>query len=276
MATAAEDLNAKLRLEAILRPELEAYNRTIVRDFTRQYGRTGTPPEFSGRNTELAEILWRHYERTGGVFGARMRDELPDDVAISDTEAAAVTAALAAFYARTAPEHAAEINATTQDDARGAITFAHEERIAAAADGRDVSAFEGAAIAGAMLHRKLNGRLITTVVTETQTIAEAAKATEAEVLSGLPPSVAGGTPRQADIEKEWVSVGDSRVREAHLSADGQTRKINTPFDVGGEQLRWPGDNGLGASLGNIINCRCSAGYDEQGIIETRRAQERPA
>lgn len=276
MATPAQDLNDKLRLEAELRPELQAYNRSIVREFTRKVGLSDNIPDFFERNDDLAEILTRHYELTGRVFSDRLRRGLPDDVAITDGEAAEIAAALATFYPREALTHAREINRTTQGDASDALAFARDEQVAAAADDRAISNLEMAAIAGAVLHRRLNGRLISTVMTETQGAAEAAKATEAEVLTGVPPTVSGGSPQQPQVNKEWVTVGDSRVREDHINADGQQRLMNTPFDVGGEQLRWPGDSSLGATAGNIINCRCGAGYDEQGIIETRRAQERPA
>jgi len=274
MASAAQDLNDKLKLEAKFRPVLDAYNTVLVRKFTREFGLRDNVLNFSQEDDALAAILLAQYERTGDVFDDRIRGNLPDDVAITDTESAAIAAALATFYPSLAEEHARGINRTTQGDASDAVAFAREEQIAAASEGNIVTKLEAAAIAGAALHRKLRGRLITTVMTETQAVAEAAKATEAEVLSGMPPSVAGGSPQQKDIDKEWETVGDDKVREEHVAADGQRRKVNEPFDVGGEQLRWPGDAGLGASLGNIINCRCGAGYDEQGIIDNRRAQER--
>jgi uncharacterized protein with gpF-like domain len=41
----------------------------------------------------------------------------------------------------------------------------------------------------------------------------------------------------------------------HLAADGQVQDIDEPFDVGGEQLMYPGDPA--GSPGNTINCRCT-------------------
>jgi uncharacterized protein with gpF-like domain len=55
-------------------------------------------------------------------------------------------------------------------------------------------------------------------------------------------------------QKRWVAVHDKRTRHAHLAADGQTVDQTGSYDVGGEQLEFPGDpNGSGA---NTINCRC--------------------
>lgn len=57
-------------------------------------------------------------------------------------------------------------------------------------------------------------------------------------------------------EEQWLSVPDGRIRDAHLSADGQKKPINGKFRVGSDLLSYPGDPS--GSPGNIINCRCSA------------------
>lgn len=59
------------------------------------------------------------------------------------------------------------------------------------------------------------------------------------------------------IGKEWSSTSGSRTRESHASANGQKVKKDRPFIVGGEKLNHPGDNSLGASAKNVINCRCT-------------------
>lgn len=57
----------------------------------------------------------------------------------------------------------------------------------------------------------------------------------------------------------WVKVWDTDVdgheRPAHRRAEGQTRPLSQPFQVGGEDLRFPGDPA--GSPANVINCRCS-------------------
>ncbi len=59
-------------------------------------------------------------------------------------------------------------------------------------------------------------------------------------------------------EKEWLTAGDSRVREEpfdHVSANGEVVPVDKPFIRTGEQLMFPSDpNG---SPGNTILCRCS-------------------
>lgn len=58
------------------------------------------------------------------------------------------------------------------------------------------------------------------------------------------------------VYKRWVSQSDEKVRAAHLDANGQEVPIDEPFVVDGEELMYPGDTSLGASAGNVINCRC--------------------
>lgn len=54
--------------------------------------------------------------------------------------------------------------------------------------------------------------------------------------------------------KRWSTRHDDRVRETHVHADRQTVLLEESFQVGGEMLRYPGDE-LG-SPALIDNCRC--------------------
>lgn len=58
--------------------------------------------------------------------------------------------------------------------------------------------------------------------------------------------------------KEWLATPDERTRPHHRTADGQTRPLNEPFRVMGEELMFPGDPS--GSPTNIINCRCTLTY----------------
>lgn len=69
------------------------------------------------------------------------------------------------------------------------------------------------------------------------------------------------------LVKEWISTRDDRTRGQvatdefdHYGMDTQQRALNDPYDVSGEPMLCPGDSSLGASAGNIINCRCVEGY----------------
>ena len=64
---------------------------------------------------------------------------------------------------------------------------------------------------------------------------------------------------ELEVVVEWISTNDGRVRDDHKNADGQTRPIGQPFNVGGELLMYPSDPK--GSAANVINCRCVLGYD---------------
>lgn len=63
---------------------------------------------------------------------------------------------------------------------------------------------------------------------------------------------------QPPAGRGWVKVWDTDVdgheRPAHKRAEGQTRSLSDTFQVGGEDLRFPGDPS--GSPANVINCRC--------------------
>ena len=63
-------------------------------------------------------------------------------------------------------------------------------------------------------------------------------------------------------KQEWLSTKDDRTRSYdngdefdHVEADGQIVGMDSPFDVSGESLMYPGDPS--GSPGNTINCRCT-------------------
>lgn len=57
--------------------------------------------------------------------------------------------------------------------------------------------------------------------------------------------------------KQWLTMGDSRVRLTHQEAAGQIRLLEEPFLVGNSFLMFPQDSSLGASASEIVNCRCT-------------------
>jgi hypothetical protein len=55
--------------------------------------------------------------------------------------------------------------------------------------------------------------------------------------------------------KRWLATDDERTRIEHREADGQVRRIDEPFIVGGFALMMPGDPTAPPHL--TVNCRCS-------------------
>lgn len=62
-------------------------------------------------------------------------------------------------------------------------------------------------------------------------------------------------------EKSWIAVLDEHTRNAHaVKSPVEYIPIDEAFVVGGEQLFYPADTSLGATAGNVINCRCSMDF----------------
>lgn len=57
-----------------------------------------------------------------------------------------------------------------------------------------------------------------------------------------------------DLEREWDSSGDSRVRDTHRYLDGQKRKFGEPWRTSNGAIRYPGDPLAPAS--ERVQCRC--------------------
>lgn len=62
-----------------------------------------------------------------------------------------------------------------------------------------------------------------------------------------------------NIGKRWIA-GFTNTREEHANAHNLYSEnpipVNEPFIVGGEEMMYPRDSGMGASAWNIVNCAC--------------------
>lgn len=63
-----------------------------------------------------------------------------------------------------------------------------------------------------------------------------------------------GAGARGTRNKRWTTMHDPAVREKHAVVDGQVRPIAAPFNVGGYELRFPGDPVGPPEI--WINCRC--------------------
>ena len=63
-----------------------------------------------------------------------------------------------------------------------------------------------------------------------------------------------------NLEAEWVSMRDDKVREAHNILDNQRIPIDSFYMYNGKKLDFPGDPKAPADL--VINCRCTEAFME--------------
>lgn len=72
-------------------------------------------------------------------------------------------------------------------------------------------------------------------------------------------AVIGAQSTGLDLNKIWIATADDRTRDDHAEADGQTVDQSGMFNVGGEELEYPGDPR--GSARNVIQCRCAVAFD---------------
>jgi hypothetical protein len=264
----ARDLRAKMRLEAAMRPKVKALFKRMVKAHVRSVNSNGLPLNAQDFKQDWTDLLLDHYRVTQGIFigsvkafqakelaGLQYKQE-DDEEGLRAEEILA--GALLMWSERQAPRQAQFITDTSVKNVADSMRLARETLLE---QEEEITDRAMAATSGRLLERDFAGRVDSIVMTETQSAAETTKIMEAYSLSDINPNVMlGGSVVVSTTTKRWQTVGDNKVRGAHVTANGQTRLLHQPFDVGGEQLRYPGDSGLGATPKNTANCRCSSIY----------------
>jgi hypothetical protein len=234
----ARDLAAKLALESGLRVDVRRFFRDVAQDYRARYSTSGLILNLDRHRQELIGILRKHYRKAQKRFGNQIRTEikaLDDEIVLEQNE----------FVLKETEKQSGFIINTLQNDLQQ-VTAAAIENSASAAP-------EVIAATGALALRKLIPAKADLIAqTEIQHAAEGLKYIEGQMLNDSPDFESG------KLTKEWMAIVDQNTRQAHLLADGQTRDYKTPFTVGGELMQHPGDTSLGASIGNVIRCRCSS------------------
>lgn len=258
----------KIRLENKFRPTVTSLFNRMAKAFENLYLTTGQIIQYNEFSGQWAGALETHYRRVGKDFTSNVRKSgyvrdlmiKQDEDELTGDEIAAVAAAYLLFTQSRVSEQTTFIISTSNDDVLQAVQGALRQfRIDNPL--REPTNEEIGRRASKILRKKFNSRITTITNMQTQAPAEEAKRLEARALAGvalLPFQLVTDVPDQ--VTKLWADVRDSAVRDAHAAANGQRRIADDPFIVGGERLQYPGDGSLGASIGNLANCRCSAIY----------------
>ena len=279
---ARKDLRSKIKLEKDFKRKLTRLNNKIIKKTVVLFGRDSVVLNAREFEPALEGLLIGQYERTQKVFENQVRDILPKELESTNVENALIAGSLSIFFANRKIEQSQIITRTNQRDINRSIVAADRQLTESAEVGAIVTNREVARTAGTLLRRKLKGRSGTIATTEIQVAAEISKAIEANVLTRtpfvlirMPPTPLGLPPPK--LRKEWVSAGDEKVRRAtrgpfsHVAADGQIVDVDKPFIVSGQRLMIPGDTSLGASLGNVVRCRCASVRRKRDILNARKS-----
>ena len=175
---------------------------------------------------------------------------------------AAANAEFAKFSARQSIAQARVISETNRDEAAAIFTAAAADILSQVDNVGGVARSAIARLGQQRLTQAYAARVETIALTETQAAAEARKLIDVQTRTRRPPpQQPTTTPAPAPkAVKTWRTVGDGKVRDAHAAANGQTVDADAFFNVMGERLEYPGDRWNGASLKNVIRCRCTALY----------------
>ena len=60
--------------------------------------------------------------------------------------------------------------------------------------------------------------------------------------------------------KRWKTENDNLVRRSHEIVNNDVVEIDEPFVVGDSLMMFPKDFSMGASAGELVNCRCTVEY----------------
>lgn len=272
----AKQLAMKLKLEKKFKPKLKKFFRQVGQDTKIVWTATGTIPNLNSFAPKLMTILNDHYRDVAKQFAGVAQESLKSSITVTDIKQEEVPGM--SDSADTSPALLALLAIPVLDiinDVRNeVITFINEHSVRqtshilrttqqelqsisarvitdASAQGEVLTQAEIGDQIAKDFAKSSNGRINTIAMTETQTPSETVKLIEATLLAIL---IVG------TVVKRWNAVIDSVTRSAHLRANGQIVPHNVPFLVGGERLPSPGSSALGASLPNIINCRCVATF----------------
>lgn len=245
---AQRQLNAKLRLERKLADGVRAFIKRQNEQAVRYAEQFRNRLDASINEPIIRQILKDHYTEVSNYFTPHVISEINAELSRNgidtvDKNDPALLAALALFI--------------SSESEAGAMRFVDRSNrdIAAAFSGENTIEHAGELLDSVTIRRSQ-----AMAAEHTQRAAEGSKAEMANAANSLVHGSLFLAGAAMEREKTWMTRMDKAVRDIHANALFQTVAAHLPFFVGGEQLMFPGDQSLGASMRNIANCRCSAIY----------------
>jgi hypothetical protein len=276
----ARSLKAKLILESKLSRQLSKLFKEYAHTVHDSYRAFGLPYYSPSLEPALKDILFLHYNKVGSFFGEFHKNYKKKQKKTGSKIDTIVKNKLELYYDELSTRRAHQIIYTTHTElssyVRKLTTLTNKE-------GLNLSRNEIAKVLNDLLIKRADSRARSISLTETNSAAEKAKSVEIEAMieeaddddleemlgGDVDPDLLetvlalGGAAALAEglitPTKTWNAIEDNVTREAHLEADGQSVPVDSNFEVDGEELEYPGDDG--GSPENTINCRCEVTYD---------------
>lgn len=247
----ARQLAKKIKLENRFKPELTRFFKQVSRNATAKWVATSRIPNLDSFQLELIALLRGHYRRVEKAFSKDARNEAKTvNFFLETKQEENIDSEIVDYINQHSIQQSMFILQTTESN----LNVVAASVLGAAITGieRPTRAETAREIRREFDARSIN-RIDTIAMTETQTPAEEIKFIEALAVSETLRQTTGQT-----MAKTWATVLDERTRPSHVLADRQEVNVRQPFIVQGERLPVPGSAALGASLSNIINCRCAS------------------
>lgn len=273
---ARADRAEKLSCESLAAPDFKRMFKRMGDDFDAVYSHTGHVLSLEPYEADIRGNLRDCYRRVTDRFKTNIRVSLDPELNARYHAPAvnkAVNNRLVKYMDDRAPRQARHILKTTRERMGNALASAHVEAAQAGVPG------DQHFIGGEMrkwFHASAAGRAATIATVEVNCSAEFTKHVEAVVIKYFAPKNATLVLLEKsasgmksiilpvsglDFEKTWVADLDEKTRSWHAAMDYTSVGLDEFFVVNGENMFYPGDDEHGASLENLINCRCAAAYN---------------
>lgn len=251
-----EDFRLKLLFEQKLAVKMRKIFTDMSQEAKAYYKSKGAILNIDHYDNEIKATLQAHYREVAKKFKKRLRLHIEKSRFTFDVKAVEddIDTYIAMYIRKRANDQTGFIAATNKKELDLAFS---KTLISSLITGKFMSQQDIADEGALNFENRAMGRASTIGLTETQNIAEATKDIEAFQLFNTDIVAGGVTLKREIMTKTWSAILDVRTREAHMEADDQTVMQDDPFIVMGEELMFPGDDSRGASLENIINCRCN-------------------
>jgi hypothetical protein len=232
----------RARYEAEIALNMRRITRHIAGQFEASYAQRRAVPDITAYQDDIAGYLRQTYTKIAGIYKNQYRSTKKAD--IRDEIARHIDLQLTHDIRARGKQQSEFIIITLEDQLEASL---NEIIIEGATQGISLSKDEAAKRAAKKFQEYGYNHADTISTTEFTWCRNYSAFKEASVINeaGI-----------AKLKKNWRSTLDMVTRPAHIFADNQQADIDEPFIVGAENLLFPGDMSMGASVGNVINCRC--------------------
>lgn len=255
-AQAASGYAKKIQMEVPFQKSLNGFFNDITKDIHEYIKKYGHPPDVKDYQPDLEKLINNQQIKAATAFSDSLRSVYGYPVN-NDVIQVKLTANIKGYAAQRAHLSGHQVMKTSSDNIIKAYNQAHVDLALA---GQPINNTNLAKYTTNNLKGGFNKQKITTTITETAAGAENGKSLEYDALDDFGAVLGEVSLAKAEQQKVWIAVLDDHTRNSHVEADGQVVNADEPFEVDSELLQIPTDDSLGASAGNICNCRCSCEF----------------